>query len=48
MDAVVSVSVSVLAETESFIQFRYWPKQKNCFGFDFGPKMGKYDEHFNL
>ena len=39
MDAVVSVSVSVSAETESFIQFRYqfWPKRKiaisACFGF---------------
>ena len=39
MDAVVSVSVSVSAETESFIRFwyRFWPKRKiaisACFGF---------------
>ena len=39
MDAVVSVSVSVLAETESFIRFlyRFWRKRKiaisACFGF---------------
>ena len=39
MDAVVSVLVSVLAKTESFIRFlyRFWPKRKiaisACFGF---------------